>query len=39
MQSLENTWRQGVGRMLETQAAAEKLRLEILERKRQGATV
>ena len=34
MKSLEETWRKGVGRMIETQAAAEALRLQILERKR-----
>jgi pre-mRNA-splicing factor SPF27 len=36
MKSLEETWRVGVGRMLEAQAAAEGLRGEILERKREG---
>ena len=36
MQGLEEGWRTGVGRMIETQAAAERLRLEILQRKRQG---
>lgn len=36
MQGLEEAWRTGVGRMIETQAAAERLRLEILQRKRQG---
>ena len=34
MQSLEEGWRKGVGRMIEVQAAAERVRLEILERKR-----
>ncbi|QIX01308.1 hypothetical protein AMS68_006825 [Peltaster fructicola] len=38
MQSLNDTWRQGIGRMLETQAACERLRMDILERRRQGAT-
>ncbi|KAI5359610.1 Putative pre-mRNA-splicing factor SPF27 [Septoria linicola] len=36
MQGLEEAWKTGVGRMIETQAAAERLRLEILQRKRQG---
>jgi pre-mRNA-splicing factor SPF27 len=39
MQTLEETWKVGVGRMLEAQAAAEGLRLEILERKREGKVV
>ena len=34
MQSLDEGWRKGVGRMIEAQAAAERLRLEILERQR-----
>ena len=34
MRSLDEGWRTGVGRMIETQAAAERLRQEILERKR-----
>lgn len=34
MQNLDAGWRKGVGRMIEAQAAAERLRLEILERKR-----
>ncbi|KAF2169973.1 hypothetical protein M409DRAFT_19588 [Zasmidium cellare ATCC 36951] len=38
MQGLDETWRTGVGRMIEAQAAGERLRLEILERKRQGAS-
>lgn len=38
MQGLEEGWKTGVGRMIETQAAAERLRHEILERKRQGAS-
>ncbi|KAK5164784.1 uncharacterized protein LTR77_009448 [Saxophila tyrrhenica] len=37
MQSLEEGWRTGVGRMIETQAAAERVRMEILERRRAGA--
>lgn len=35
---LEESWKTGVGKMIETQAAAERLRQEILERKRQGAS-
>lgn len=38
MQGLEEGWKTGVGRMIEAQAAAERLRQEILERKRQGAS-
>jgi pre-mRNA-splicing factor SPF27 len=34
MKSLEETWRVGVGRMLEAQAAGERIRGEILEEKR-----
>jgi pre-mRNA-splicing factor SPF27 len=34
MKGLEEGWKKGVGRMIETQAAAERLRMEILERKR-----
>lgn len=37
MDSLDETWRAGIGRMIETQAASERLRLEVLERKRKGA--
>ncbi|KXS96372.1 hypothetical protein AC578_8457 [Pseudocercospora eumusae] len=37
MQGLEEGWRTGVGRMIEAQAAAERLRQEILRRKREGA--
>ncbi|CAK7234034.1 hypothetical protein SBRCBS47491_008814 [Sporothrix bragantina] len=37
LQSLEETWRTGVGRVLETEAAAEELRLQILETRRQRA--
>jgi pre-mRNA-splicing factor SPF27 len=36
MQGLEDTWRRGVARVLETEAAAEALRREILEAKRQA---
>lgn len=38
MQSLEDTWRQGVGRMIEAQAAGERLKQEILDRRRHGAS-
>lgn len=38
MQGLEEGWKTGIGRMIETQAAGEKLRQEILERKRQAAS-
>lgn len=38
MASLEEAWRTGVGRHIEVEAANERLRLQILERKRQGAT-
>lgn len=37
MHGLEEGWRKGVGRMIETQAAGEGLRREVLERRRQGA--
>lgn len=37
VRELEEGWRVGVGRMIETQAAAERLREEILERRRAGA--
>lgn len=37
MQGLEEAWRTGVGRMIEAQAAGERLRGEILERRRRGA--
>ncbi|KAK0638744.1 Pre-mRNA-splicing factor SPF27 [Cercophora newfieldiana] len=36
MQGLEETWRRGVSRVLETEAAAEALRREILEARRQA---
>ena len=38
MQSLEEGWRKGVGRMIEAQAAAEGLRREILQRRRMAAS-
>lgn len=38
MKSLEETWRKGVGRMIEAQAAAEGLKQQILERQRLGAS-
>ncbi|KAK3719221.1 hypothetical protein LTR37_004440 [Vermiconidia calcicola] len=38
MQSLEEGWRTGVGRMIETQAAVERLKQEVLERKRAAAS-
>ena len=38
MKGLEEGWRKGVGRLIEVQAAAERLRMEVLERKRSGAT-
>ncbi|KAI7511173.1 hypothetical protein KC347_g3653 [Hortaea werneckii] len=38
LQGLEETWRKGVGRMVEAQAAAERVKEEILERRRQGAS-
>lgn len=34
---LEDTWKKGVGRLLETQVAAEALKREILTRRREGA--
>jgi pre-mRNA-splicing factor SPF27 len=37
MKGLEEGWRNGVGRMIETQAAAERLRMGILEMKRAAA--
>lgn len=36
LKSLEDGWRRGVGRLIETQAAGERLRLEALERMRRG---
>ena len=38
MQGLEEGWRKGVGRMIEAQAAGERLRQEVLERRRHGAS-
>jgi pre-mRNA-splicing factor SPF27 len=38
LQGLEESWRTGVGRMIEAQAAGERLRMEILERRRQAAS-
>lgn len=35
IEGLEQTWRRGVGRILEVEVAAEGLRREILERRRQ----
>ena len=37
MRGLDDAWRKGVGRMIETQAAAEGLRVQILERQRMAA--
>lgn len=37
LRGLDETWRTGVGRVLETEAAAEELRLQILEARRQRA--
>ncbi|KAH7407848.1 Pre-mRNA-splicing factor SPF27 [Cadophora sp. MPI-SDFR-AT-0126] len=37
IKGLEETWKRGVGRVLETEVAAEGLRREILERRREGA--
>lgn len=37
VKGLEEAWRRGVGRMIETEVAAEGVRGEILERRRQGA--
>lgn len=37
MQNLEEGWKTGIGRMIEAQAAAERLKQEILERKRMAA--
>ncbi len=38
MHNLDETWRRGVGRMIETQAAAEGLKQQILERQRMAAS-
>ncbi|KAF1951525.1 hypothetical protein CC80DRAFT_203099 [Byssothecium circinans] len=35
--TLEETWKRGVGRVLETEVAAERLKMQILERRRAGA--
>jgi len=37
MQTLEDTWKKGVGRVLETEVAAEGLKQQILEKRRAGA--
>lgn len=37
MEVLEQSWQSGIGRVIETEVAAEKVRQEILERRRQGA--
>ncbi|KAI1270089.1 breast carcinoma amplified sequence 2-domain-containing protein [Xylariaceae sp. FL1019] len=37
LRSLEETWKKGVGRVLETEAATEALRQQVLERQRAGA--
>ncbi len=37
IKGLEETWKRGVGRVLETEVAAEGVRREILERRREGA--
>ena len=37
VKGLEETWKRGVGRVLETEVAAEGIRREILERRREGA--
>lgn len=37
MTTLEETWKRGVGRLLETEVAAEGLKQQILERRRAGA--
>lgn len=38
IRGLEEGWKKGVGRVLETEVAAEGVRREILERRRAGAT-
>ncbi len=38
LKGLDETWRRGVGRVLETEAAVEGLRREVLEARRQAAT-
>ena len=37
LNTLEETWKKGVGRVLETEVAAEGLKLQILEKRRAGA--
>lgn len=37
LRALEDAWRRGVGRVLETEVATEALRLQVLERQRGGA--
>lgn len=37
LEALEKSWREGVGRCIEVQVAAEGLRREVLERRREGA--
>jgi pre-mRNA-splicing factor SPF27 len=37
IQTLEGTWKKGVGRVLETEVAAEGLKQQILEKRRAGA--
>jgi pre-mRNA-splicing factor SPF27 len=37
IKTLEETWKKGVGRVLETEVAAEGLKLQILEQRRAGA--
>jgi pre-mRNA-splicing factor SPF27 len=37
VRGLEETWKRGVGRVLETEVAVEGVRREILERRREGA--
>lgn len=37
IKTLEDTWQKGVGRVLETEVAAEGLKQQILERRRAGA--
>jgi pre-mRNA-splicing factor SPF27 len=37
LEALEQQWKIGVGQMIEVEVAAEKLRLEILDKKRAGA--
>ena len=37
LEALEQSWKVGVGRMIEVEVAAERLRLEILDKQRAGA--